>query len=208
VLSYIPIPLARDTTDFNADRVQPPFDFDAESVQPPTGWGERVCITCPSCIPDTQPTWVRQCSDCFRDDSTRRPCRVCEKPRIPVTEPAWKQVCGHCFRDAAMRPCSACKEYKIKSFDPEWRTLCKECYSEKKWKRTCTRCKERPIKDDMPSYILNCTKCYLEEKRMTHSMCPTCVGPRAKQLTRRNGSPMCRECMLGKGLIRTMDMSE
>lgn len=168
----------------------------------------RQCVTCPVGIPDSDPDWTKQCGDCFRDQRTRRPCKVCNQHRIPVTEPEWKKVCGSCFKNAAMRPCTSCKEYKIKSFDPAWRVLCQDCFSQKKWTRTCQMCKDRPIRDEMPSYVTMCTKCYLENKKKTHDHCPTCTGERAKLMTRRIGAPACRECMLGKGLIKTMDTTE
>jgi hypothetical protein len=160
----------------------------------------RYCLTCPAELAVDAFAWAKQCHDCFRDERTKRMCALCKKPRIPCTEPEWKVVCGTCFKDAAMRPCSKCKEYKIKSFDPAWRTMCQQCYQSKEWDRPCTECNERPVKDGLPSYITKCTRCYLKQKNETHESCPTCVGERPRW--ERKGSPSCRECMIGNGLIK------
>lgn len=164
----------------------------------------RKCTTCPSLLDDSQPAWARQCIDCFKDDNTRRPCVVCEKPRIDVSEPEWKKVCGSCFKDAAMKPCQGCKEFKIKAFET-WRTLCKDCWVDRaKYLRICTVCNDRPLKSGVPDWVTTCTKCFIDAKKLTHELCPTCTGKNATLLRKRKRAPACRECMSAQGLIRSV----
>lgn len=162
--------------------------------------GPRICQTCPAeLMPDQEP-WMKQCPDCFMDDSTKRKCEVCQKPKIVINDDPWKKVCSQCFNDAALKPCLSCREPKIKAYET-WRTLCKECYVAKNWKRTCEVCGERPIKDDMPSWCKTCTHCFVEKKKANFKTCPDCPPARAHLLNCRKGAPACRDCMNQKGLI-------
>jgi hypothetical protein len=103
-----------------------------------------------------------------------------------------------------MRPCGQCKQYVIRSTDPEWRQTCRECFKSKNWKRTCDECGDRPIKDDLPAYVTKCSACYLLTKRKTHDECTLCVVGDRKGPWKRIESPMCRDCMVGQNLIKTM----
>ena len=165
---------------------------------------DRCCKTCPSKLGAKDPPYARQCYDCYRDERTKRPCRVCEKHTIPVSEPEWKDVCGSCFKHAAMKPCSACNKYVIRSTDPKWKSICQDCYSAKNWKRTCDMCNDRPIRDDLPAYVTKCSVCYLKAKKETHDTCPECpAGERS--CWKRIEAPMCRNCMVGQGLVKVLN---
>lgn len=183
----------------------PPLLVRQNAMQVPENeTSSRVCATCPAFVDDTR-EWVRQCSDCFRDDRTKRACKLCGQARIPVSEEAWKQVCAACFKDAPMRPCTICKEYKIKSFDPSWRTMCVDCHKDpSKWPRVCETCNAQPIRDHLPLYVKTCTKCYLEKKSQTHETCPGCQSNplRAKLLCKRKTAPACRECLFKSGELK------
>ena len=159
------------------------------------------CTTCPGTIDDYKTfPWKLQCADCFRDDSTKRSCTICNKPKIAVSEPAWKKVCGTCFKDSPKgKQCTGCKEYCIKMC--EWRTLCQKCYEDKKFARVCTVCEIRPVDDKQPDYIVTCTRCYLAKKKLTHAACPTCPSHLSKMLRRRLTAPACRDCMRSNGQI-------
>lgn len=166
-----------------------------------------VALTCSTCSADLeadQPSWAKQCVDCFRDDTTRRECRVCGKAKIAVSEPEWKQVCGTCFLQAAMKPCIGCKELKIKAFET-WRQLCKDCWVDRaKYMRICQVCDDRPLKSSVPDYIKTCTKCFIEMKKKTHEVCGSCTGKNATLLRKRKTAPACRDCMKEQGLIKTV----
>ena len=162
----------------------------------------KVCLTCPSTIAPEQPEWAKQCMDCFKDDRTKRNCKVCEKPKIVNTEPEWKTVCGACFKESPMKRCVQCKEFNIKAF--EWRKMCKECFEKGDFARPCQVCKIRPVDPGAATYIVNCTKCYLEKKKQTHDACPWCPNDPSKRFTlnKRKGAPACRSCMISKDLIK------
>jgi len=160
--------------------------------------GVRLCATCP-CVMEPEPVWARQCSDCFRDDTTKRKCKVCDKARIPVSEPTWKVVCGSCYKNSPMKPCQGCNEFNLRAY--ETRPLCKTCYTNKNWARTCEGCNARPIKDGMPSYVKLCPSCYINNKKETHEKCGGCTGERAEKMTKRKGTPFCRQCLQEKGLV-------
>ena len=169
---------------------------------------EKKCATCPVQITVDQGTeWKTQCVDCFKDERTKRECKLCKKKKICITEPSYKDVCGLCYREAPMKPCSKCKQYVIKAF--EWRSMCSPCFKAADFDRPCQTCKVRPIQSHLPSYVTSCTRCYLEKKQLTHDACPWCPkDPDTKRLTlnKRKGAPGCRNCMIEKGLINYGDL--
>jgi hypothetical protein len=198
------------------ERFTPPNSPDSAKAEPPSppklerqdammNTDVRMCETCPATLAPQDPEFARQCYDCYRDDRTKRPCRVCAKPKIPVTEPEWKDVCGACYKNAAMRPCTQCKQYTIRSTDPAWRVICQDCFKSKNWKRTCDDCGNRPIRDDLPAYVTKCSSCYLTAKKKTHDECMLCVTGDQRGQWKRIESPMCRNCMVGQNLIKTID---
>lgn len=163
----------------------------------------RVCVTCPTILPEDQEEFAVQCSDCFRDPNTRRACSMCNEKKIPINAPEWKRVCGTCYKNAGCRACFGCKEFKIKMTEPSWRTLCSECYKEKeKYLKMCTVCGKIPLKPGLPSYVTTCTKCYLKKKSETHEPCPSCPEQYRTHLRKRKFAPACRTCMTQQGLIQ------
>jgi hypothetical protein len=157
-------------------------------------------MTCPSQLDDSQDEWMKQCVGCFKDNTTKRNCAVCERPRIVINDETWKTVCNGCFKDAALKPCTSCRVPSIKAFET-WRTLCKDCYAGKKWKRTCEKCKERPIKDDLPAYVKTCTSCYMKDRKRNFTSCKICPAAKSELLNCRNGAPACRDCMRDMNMI-------
>jgi hypothetical protein len=166
----------------------------------PISTSPRTCQTCPAWISEDQEPWMKQCVGCFKDNTTKRNCTVCERPRIVINDEKWKTVCNGCFKDAALKPCTSCRVPSIKAFET-WRTLCKDCYANKNWKRTCAGCKERPIKDDLPAYVKTCTRCYMLDRKKNFTPCPSCPVGKEHLLSRRNGAPSCRDCMRANNLI-------
>ena len=127
-------------------------------------WG-RVCMTCANQLPQEQPSWARQCEECYKNPKTKRRCKVCKELKIPLTEPMWKQVCGSCYISSKLRACILCKQLKIKEIDPVWRTVCSDCYKNKDLFTECASCGEKSIKPGVPSYLKYCGPCYLVHKQ-------------------------------------------
>jgi hypothetical protein len=170
------------------------------------GETERKCVTCPVMVVlETGSEWKTQCVDCFKDERTKRECKLCKKKKICVMEPSYKDVCSLCYKEAPMKPCSKCKEYVIKAF--EWRSMCSPCFKLADFERPCQSCKIRPIGTHLPSYVISCTKCYLEKKKLTHDACPWCPKDPTRKLTlnKRKEAPGCRDCMTSKGMITLAD---
>lgn len=164
---------------------------------------QKKCATCPVVLELENGTeWKTQCADCFKDDRTKRPCKICTKKRICITEPSYKDVCGTCYKEAPMKPCNTCKQYVLKAFD--WRNMCGDCFRVGDFKRPCQECKIRPIAEHLPSYITSCSRCYLNKKKKTHDACPWCVPEvkKAVTLNKRKEAPGCRKCMESRGMLQ------
>lgn len=160
----------------------------------------RICLTCPAEIFDDKPVYVKQCPDCYNDPTTKRNCEICCLPKITVTEPAWKKVCGACYKASDFRKCICCSQASISNTEPTWRTLCLTCFKDPSLYRKCGKCGQNTIKPGSADFLKQCGACWLKDKAKTHISCPECKDPRLRV---KKGQSMCRDCMRGKGIIKT-----
>lgn len=161
----------------------------------------RPCATCPAEVAIDKADFIKQCDECFRDQSTRRNCNQCNLPRILVTDPIWKVTCGGCFKDSEKRACVSCQALKIPAYEPVWRTLCGDCFRNKDLYRKCRACGQKAIKPGTATFLDKCGPCWLQGREKTHEQCPGCkhLDPRKKK---KIGMAFCRDCMKARGLIK------
>lgn len=159
----------------------------------------RICVTCDIELDAEAPEYAKQCRDCFRDPDTKRPCSLCNEPKILTTDPEWKTICGTCYKNSEFRSCRACHKKTILASEPEWRNICSVCYKDESKYRVCTRCGKNSIKPGTKSFIRICGACWVDERKKTHKQCPNCDS---KMLDTPLTAEMCRKCRIKKRMCR------
>lgn len=165
------------------------------------------CRTCAAKFEyEDEKKFAKQCYACYRDDNTRKQCKVCKKFRIVPDEDGsnWQTICGTCYNESPLKNCVGCHQPNVKSIET-WRQLCKECWPKREnYLRICEQCKDRPIKAGAEKWVKTCHKCYLEKRALHFEPCPQC---KSTKLIKNKNAPACRPCMLLNGQIKLQEVS-